>query len=742
MRLSQPWLLLAALVAAVTSVSATAGPSFWTVATAADFLKGTSDGVYVSLSGTVAAGPQLTNRLTSAPAQIWSIAEGQDGTIWAGTGSDGRLIRLRPGQPEETVYDTPENNVFAVALAGNRVYAASSPDGKVYVIEGNEPARTFFDPGEKYIWSLAVDGGGRLWVGAGNPAVIYRVSADGSSQVVYRPPAAHAVTLAPDLNGRMLVGTESPGRLYRIDQQDRPFVLLESGVAELRAISVDTSGTVFAAAVAKGDESSDGGETTSVAVTLAPPPSPTASGAGGASSSTTSASSSTAAPRRSTIYRIDPSGTWEQIWATADLVYDLAAQNDGGVLVATGPEGRLYKVERRLDVLLLTGVDARQVTRFASRTRGAALSSFATANPGRVVSVGTGVQSPARYLSSVQDTKTVATWGLIRWESTGGVTLATRSGNTEKPDDSWSDWSTPYARREGEQVTSPPARFLQWRAVFTDAAAGASARPNTSATSNQSASAASPPERAQLTAVTLAFLPRNNRPTVTSITVHPPGVVFQRPFVNDESAIAGLDPDTAEARRPPGDPGPPSPAPGRRMYQKGLQTISWRAEDSDGDRLDYSLLFRREGDATWRTLRADVSSEIFVWDTTTVGDGRYVVRVQASDKGENVGDRALIGERDSAPVEIDNTPPQIVNEPATGTPPRLVVRVTDARSPILKLEYAVDGGPWQTVYPADGLADSLSERFDITLPAGTDTSRVVLRATDRLQNVVSALAVR
>jgi hypothetical protein len=711
MRLPHLLLLLAAACAASTGLAAS-GPTFWTVATAADFLKGTSEGVYVSLSGALTAGPQLQNRLTSAPAQVWSLARASDGTLWAGTGADGRVIRLRTGQPEETVFDSPENNIFAIDASGTRVFAASSPDGKVYVLEGTAPARVFFDPTEKYIWALEVDGSGRLWVGAGNPAVIYRVAPDGSNQVIYRPPAAHVVSLATDGAGRILAGTESPGRLYRFDQQDRPFVLLESGLTELRAMTVDASGVIFAAAVAKGDETSEGGETASVAVTLASAPATPPSGTVAASASASASSSSSTPPRRSVLFRIELTGSWEEIWSTADLIYDIAAQDDGGVLAATGPEGRLYKVAKSLDVQLLTGVDAHQITRFASAGGTSVLSAFATANPGRVMSVGAGVQSPARFVSRVEDTKSVSTWGLLRWEATGAVTLQTRSGNTERPDDSWSEWSGPYARREGEMVTSPAARFVQWRATF-------SATP------------------AQLTAVTLAYLPRNNRPVVNTITVHPPGVVFQRPFVNDESAIAGLDNETAEARRPPGDTARTAPAPGRRMFQKGLQTVAWRADDSDGDRLDYTLEYRREGETDWRTLRSGLIDSIFVWDTTTVSDGRYVVRVQASDKLENVGDRALTGERESDIVDIDNTPPTLTTEIQTAPQPHVAVRVTDGRSPIEKVEYSIGGGPWQLVYPTDGLADSPDERYQIPIAPGVMASQIVVRATDLLQNVVS-----
>ncbi len=261
-------LAIALTVCALSARTDASGPTFWTTATSTDLLRGTSDGVYVSLSGVVTAGPELTNRLTSAPAQVWSLATSADGSLWAGTGGDGRIVRSRPGQPEQTVFDSGENNVFALAVSGSRVYAATGPDGRVYAIEADGSAKPFFDPEEKYIWALHVDPAGRLWVGAGNPAVIYRVDAGGTSTVVYRPPAGHVVMLASDSSGRILAGTESPGRLYRLDANDRPFVLLDSGLAELRAVSNAPNGVIYAAGVAKGDESSPGGETTSVAVTL------------------------------------------------------------------------------------------------------------------------------------------------------------------------------------------------------------------------------------------------------------------------------------------------------------------------------------------------------------------------------------------------------------------------------------------------------------------------------------------
>ena len=66
------------------------------------------------------------------------------------------------------------------------------------------------------------------------------------------------------------------------------------------------------------------------------------------------------------------------------------------------------------------------------------------------------------------------------------------------------------------------------------------------------------------------------------------------------------------------------------------------------------------------------------------------------------------------------------------------MRVRDTQSPILKLEYSLAGGPWQLVYPADGLADSPEERYEIPLANDADAARIMLRATDLLQNVTAA----
>ena len=115
----------------------------------------------------------------------------------------------------------------------------------------------------------------------------------------------------------------------------------------------------------------------------------------------------------------------------------------------------------------------------------------------------------------MRDAQTVAAWGAIRWRaivpSGTKIEIATRSGNTRTPDETWSDWSNAYSDGEGSAITSPRARYLQWRAVMTGARGSLPL----------------------LTSVTAAYLPRNTRPRVSSITIHPPGTVFQRQFPID-----------------------------------------------------------------------------------------------------------------------------------------------------------------------------------------------------------------
>jgi hypothetical protein len=295
------------------------------------------------------------------------------------------------------------------------------------------------------------------------------------------------------------------------------------------------------------------------------------------------------------------------------------------------------------------------------------------------------------------------------------VEVFTRSGNTRTPDEAWSDWSAAYQNAEGSAITSPKARYLQWRAVLTGSAAAAPV----------------------LTSLSSAYLPRNIRPQVNSITVHPAGVVFQKPFSSGETEIAGLDEDAQDKRAGLGSPGVGAPPLGRRIFQRGLQTFAWKADDDNGDELSYDVFYRREGDTTWRGLKSDLRDTLLVWDTSSVPNGTYVLKVLASDRKSNAADLALGGELESGSFEIDNVAPvvQIGALRRDGTRFIVPAEVRDADSPVTKVEYSLDAQRWQTAFPRDGILDGRQEGFDIRLEADAAGRTLVIRATDALGNV-------
>src|SRR6185503_11538740 len=334
--------------------------------------------------------------------------------------------------------------------------------------------------------------------------------------------------------------------------------------------------------------------------------------------------------------------------------------------------------------------------------------------------------SPARadkgtYTSDVRDAQTIATWGAIRWQSQipqgTRVEISTRSGNTRTPHETWSDWSAPYASSDGTPVTSPRARYLQWRAVLTGSRG----------------------EAPLLTSVSAAYLPRNLRPRVTGITIHPPGTVFQRPFPTDPE-IAGFDGDLPDRRNAAAAAAAGSLNLGRRVYQKGLLTFVWRAEDDNKDDLTYDVFYRREGETSWKILKRGVVDPIVVWDTTSVPNGSYILRVVASDASSNSPSTALTGALESSAFDIDNAPPEITISSVRRDGARLVLEfeVRDEYSAVQRADYSLDGDKWQTIYPKDGIADSRVEQFELVLEGEAAARGVIVRAADALNNVSSA----
>jgi len=209
-----------------------------------------------------------------------------------------------------------------------------------------------------------------------------------------------------------------------------------------------------------------------------------------------------------------------------------------------------------------------------------------------------------------------------------------------------------------------------------------------------------------------------------------------------EVEILGLDPGDAPEPRSgsAGRSAPPISAFSRKLFQKGLQTITWKADDPNGDTLAYDVYYRPQGEGRYRLLRKGLADAVLTWDTSTVPSGRYVIKVVASDAPSNPPALALSGDKESAPFDVDNTPPTVTATVVARQPLRLRVSAKDDSSIIRKTEYSVDGGRWQEIHPVDGLNDSLEESYEVEPGelVGPPPHVVVVRVMDQLGNVATA----
>jgi WD40 repeat protein len=678
-------------------------PKIWTIDTRAEILKGEARGVSIDENGTITLAPRLVETFKTEQSYVWSSAIDSSGNVYLGTGSDGRIYKVDSSGKGALFYDSSELNVSALAIGkSGEIYAGTSPDGKVYRIDASGNATVFFEPKEKYIWSLAVFADGNLAVGTGENGKIYRVRAANASaadSLFSDTSETHIISLEADRQGNLYAGTDSGGLVLRFTTDGKPFALLDSSLREIHDLAIGADGSIYALALSESaatpTKTTDANAATQTETQAAEP---------------TAKSRYDLANAKSVVYRILPDGGSDVIWnsptVAAFAVY--AHQTGNGVLIGTSDKGRIYNVSNDgRETLVLQSNEGQISTIFASGQNLFATSS----NQGKLYRFGSENVAEGIYESSVLDAKASADWGRIWWRANGNIVLQTRSGNTEKPNETWSDWSASYASPKGAQIASPKAKYLQWRAVL-----------KSSGTLNE---------------VNVSYLPRNIAPEILSIQILPTNVGLQsNPPVQIDPNIenSGLDLSAFGLQNP--------QIPPRRIYQRGARSLQWTAEDRNGDRLEYDLYYREIGETNFKLLRENLRENFFTIDGSALSDGRYIFKIAAKDTLSNPISQALSGEKLSEPVDIDNSPPTVsaVGSPqVSGDKARVTFDATDAASFLTRAEYSVNGGDWQTVYSEDGISDGASERYTVQVPLtmqGENT--ITLRVFDVNGNVGSA----
>lgn len=700
-------------------------PVVWETSGRTELLRGDSRGVSITDTGVLMLAPKLNEIYNTQQTYVWSSAIDSQGNVYLGTGHDGKIFKVSSAGSGSLLYDAAELDVTAIAIARDgAIYAGTSPDGKVYRITPDGKADVYFDPGDKYIWSLAVMTDGSLAVGTGDSGKLYRVraaNANPESSLLVSTNQTHVISLAVTPQGDLIAGTDSGGLVLRVSPEGKTFALFDTQLREIHALAPASDGSIYALAlsdaaatarppstpaVAQPQTTEGGTPTTSVTITAIDESGTPISGQTGQTRSRSDVSTA-----RSAVFRILPDGATDVVWSSATVTaFAIApALQSGSVLIGTADKGRIYSVTNDgRDTLLLQSPEGQISSLLVRNDQIYAASS----NQGKLFRFGNELVTEGTFESPVRDAKLTASWGRVWWRGTGAVEVQTRSGNGERPDATWSEWSLAYRNPDGNQISSPRARFIQWRATVR--ASGSGGVPSS------------------VEDVSVAYLPRNVAPEVLSITALPIGVGLQQmPIVTDPNVeSSGLDPSVF---------GPVAQVPPRRFYQRGARSFQWQAEDRNSDTLEYAIYYRALNEQTFRLLKDKLRDNFYTIDGATLADGRYVIKVVATDAPDNPPGQKLTGERLSEPVDIDNTPPVVkaMGQPQLkGDSVHMVFSVDDATGKVKKADASLDGAAWLPVFPDDGIADSGHEVYSIdfsSLASGEHT--ISLRTFDTSGNI-------
>jgi len=709
--------LLSASLALVCSCSSlgAASTQVWEISDRKDFLPGEFEGTSLDAEGVLRPGRRLDPLLAAEEAAIWSAARASDGSLYFGSGHQGKLYRIaKPGADAEVVWDAPEMEIFAVEPADKRdVFVATAPKGKVYRVRPNGRADELFDPKEEYIWSMKRIGD-VLYVGTGLKGKIYRVPLEGGeASLHFSSNQRHVMSLAADADGRLLVGTDPNGILYRVDADGTALALYDADLPEIRSVTTAADGAVYFAAmggaVSLVDQTTQG-VTAAFSVT--------------ATATATGTNLGTAAPtpqpvaqpqpqiystpivnygvETAAVYRLEPGKSAEKLWTSKEenvlgLARDPGRENR--LVFATDASGRLYTVLPDGESELIhqaLGKNLSGISSFGDRLVVTAL------RGGAAFTLESTPSQEGVYRTAPRDGGGISQWGRLEAKSDGGVRFRTRSGAVARPDAAWSPWVEVV---DGEPVASPPSRYLQWEAHLAPGAT--------------------------LERVRVAYLPQNRPPALSSLTV------TSEASASGASSAAAATPASSAAAysitvSASADGSSTSSATSTEQQAVSGSSgsalkIQWVASDADEDPLRAVVEFRGDDETTWKLIERDVETSSVSLDRDALADGRYRFRVTVSDSQEDV-------ERVSRPVLLDRTPP-VVRLLSRDGRNEAQFEAVDQASMLARAEVSIDAGPWRPLESSDRILDSKTETFTVPLSELDSGERLVtLRVKDRAGN--------
>jgi hypothetical protein len=579
---------------------------------------------------------------------------------------------------------------------------------------------TIYEPNDaKYIFAITVDYSGNIYLGTGPKGKVYGLNSLGKkAQLIYDSLDKNILSLASGEDGYIYAGSDSRGLVYKINPRTKKAtVLYDSEQPEITALLLmgpedvsDTLSGLYAAATSakivqaqtqfaakqpsagrpeaktekdknssKNSSKNDGGRKLSIANTKKAGDSKSGKGP--------SPPSKPAKPSKaSQIYKVTKDGFVNNIFSEA-VVFFCLAEEDGKLLAGTGNSAQLFSIDpvTEQEAVIYEDEQASQVTAIAVAGNDVYLG---TANPAKLVKLGSGFASEGTYTSDLIDAGQPAKWGKLQLEADipqgCKVQVACRSGNVKDVNDpTFSEWTELVEVVEPIQLNCPLGRFCQYKLVLQ----------NEDGTKSP-----------LIREIAVASTVPNLAPKVESVTV----------------------------------------ARVSTASKKGFFKISYKTKDDNGDKLIYKIDFRKLTRTNWIELKDELEAASFEWDAKTVEDGRYEVRVTTSDERSNTTSTKLTGSRISDPVVVDNTGPVVKNITIStlknnGQYRIFKIEVQDELSAIGKLEYTIDSNAdWIGTVPDDLVYDIRDENFTIKIDTKKDLPKgdhvLTIKVSDAVGN--------
>jgi hypothetical protein len=625
------------------------------------------------------------------------------------TGREPNGSTKRDGEIVEAQQYLANEHIFAMAIdmAGRLLAATSGDKCALYRFEADKMKKpeVVFEPNDaKYIFAIAVDGSGNIYLGTGPQGKVYKLDSFGREpQLLYDSHDKNILSLAVGGDGFVYAGSDSRGLVYKINPRDKTAtVLYDSDQSEITSLLFAKDGNLYAAATSAEIIQSE----TEVAVQLPSAGRPeaevemqesvpesegglqldianTKQGSGDELPQTQIPKSKPSKPAEASyIYKITKDGYVTDIF-TETAVFFCLAEQERKLLIGTGNSGRTFTVDPASEQQSIIYQDehASQIAAVAVTDDGVYLG---TANPAKLIKLAKTFAHEGTYTSDLIDAGQPADWGKLQIDADipqgCKVRMACRSGNVKDINDpTFSSWTGPAEVTEPVQLQCPLGRFCQYKLILQTE---------------------DPQKSPLIREIAVADTVPNLAPRVESVSAE---------------RIGSAD-------------------------KTGVFRINYNAKDDNGDKLIYKIDFRKVGRENWIELKKELETDSFEWDGHTIEDGRYELRVTASDERSNAPTTKLTGSRITKPVVVDNTPPVIKKYSIESGEKAVVLKMqtSDLLSAIGKVDYTIDSNTeWISAVPDDLVYDTTDEDFTIVIEqVNTGEHVIAVRVSDDLGNTI------